>query len=426
MTNLLPVLNSASVGLFGAFLAASFCDLEWSKKQKGIFVLGILFMGVLQGILFLYLDTETMRKIYPLIAHLPLTLILWYLSKKGVWSLISVFTAYLCCQLRRWLALFAVLLLKGDSMTQELIELFLTVPLLLLILSLASPAVKSLSPFPLPLQIQFGVLPAVGYVFDYLTRIYTDWLIVGAPLATEFMLFVCAIAQLVFARYSNAVLRRQRENEQTRVVLDLQLKQSAKQIAAMQQSQKLAAQYRHDLRHHLQYLSSCIENDRIPQAQEYITTLNDSIVNQKVTTYCANTAVNLILSSFVAQAKEADVPMTIRLRMEETLRVSENDLCVLLSNALENALHACVALKAQNILVSAVSIELRGYTENGKLFLEISNSCTEHIPFVGGLPVTHASGHGIGVKSICSIVEKYDGLYAFSVKDSRFVLRVSL
>lgn len=42
------------------------------------------------------------------------------------------------------------------------------------------------------------------------------------------------------------------------------------------------------------------------------------------------------------------------------------------------------------------------------------------------LPVTNAEGHGIGVRSICAIVEKYKGLSDFSVQDGRFILRVSL
>ena len=45
----------------------------------------------------------------------------------------------------------------------------------------------------------------------------------------------------------------------------------------------------------------------------------------------------------------------------------------------------------------------------------------QHIP-----SRTHAEGHGIGVRSICAIVEKYKGLSDFSVQDGRFILRVSL
>ena len=39
---------------------------------------------------------------------------------------------------------------------------------------------------------------------------------------------------------------------------------------------------------------------------------------------------------------------------------------------------------------------------------------------------TDPPGHGIGVSSICAIVERYGGLYSFSVREGKFVLRVSL
>ena len=44
------------------------------------------------------------RYLYPLHTHLPLVLALCSLSHERLWPVISVLTAYLCCQLRRWLA----------------------------------------------------------------------------------------------------------------------------------------------------------------------------------------------------------------------------------------------------------------------------------------------------------------------------------
>ena len=58
--------------------------------------------------------------------------------------------------------------------------------------------------------------------------------------------------------------------------------------------------------------------------------------------------------------------------------------------------------------------------------MQIINSCGEDIVFDHGIPVTNRSGHGIGVRSICAIVEQYGGVYTFSVEDGRFILRISL
>lgn len=63
--------------------------------------------------------------------------------------------------------------------------------------------------------------------------------------------------------------------------------------------------------------------------------------------------------------------------------------------------------------------------KNGKLFLQITNSCEENIVFSHGIPVTTNPGHGIGVRSICTIVDHYGGIYTFSVKNGLFILRMS-
>ena len=44
----------------------------------------------------------------------------------------------------------------------------------------------------------------------------------------------------------------------------------------------------------------------------------------------------------------------------------------------------------------------------------------------GGIPTTSQPGHGLGVRSICAIVEQYGGMYSFSQQQDQFVLRISL
>ena len=115
--------------------------------------------------------------------------------------------------------------------------------------------------------------------------------------------------------------------------------------------------------------------------------------------------------------------MEIKAEIPRKVSVAESDLCVLLSNALENALHACQKLKEKH---QTAVIEVTVYEKNGKLLLQIVNSCEEEIHFAGELPVTEEPGHGMGVRSICAVVEKYQGIYNFIVKDGNFILRVSL
>lgn len=139
--------------------------------------------------------------------------------------------------------------------------------------------------------------------------------------------------------------------------------------------------------------------------------------------YLLNDAVNLLLSSFAQRTEDSGISLRIRAELPQFLPVAETDLCVLLSNALENALHACQHLRSEG---KDGDIEVVAYEKSGKFFLQVSNTCAPGVRFRGGLPVTDTAGHGIGVRSICSVVERYNGVYSFAEKDGRFVLRASL
>ena len=146
-----------------------------------------------------------------------------------------------------------------------------------------------------------------------------------------------------------------------------------REIEALRTSQQQTRAYRHDLRHHLQYISACIENGRGEQAQEYIQSICSEIEASKVTTYCENEAANLIFSAFAARAEAQGVKFSLRAELPHILPISESDLCVLLSNALENALHACKGADD--------SIEVQTYEKNGKFFLQVANDCREAVRF---------------------------------------------
>lgn len=417
------LLNNIAVSLFGSILSVSFCDELATRRKRRIFFGCMALLPLLQGWVCFQWDDEFLRNIYPLIVHLPLILVLYVLTGKLLWPVISVLAAYLCCQLRRWIALLVVEVLSGGVMMQDMVELVITLPMLLFLLRFTAPAVRQLSDNPTSVQLQFGVIPAIYYVFDYVTCVYTDLLKSGDPVVVEFMPFVCCATYLVFLFYHSAKVRSHSRLQQIQKNLDLQLGQAMREINDLRESQALAQQYRHDLRHHLQYLSACIKNGQEEQAQTYISKICEEIEAQKVKHYCENETANLILSNFVGQAEKAGVDMNVQGGLPAFIKLADSDLCVLLSNALENALHACQPF-ADAGTVCTIDVQL--FERDEKVFLQVTNPCGEDIRFEKGIPVSHQPNHGIGVQSICAIVQRYGGVYTFLVQDAQFILRLCL
>ena len=422
--NGVTLLNDAAVGVYGMILSAAFCGITWTKGKKWAYGLSMAAILLAQAAVYgMTTDLQLLKLLYPLVTHMPLVLVLAIIERKLLWPTISVLTAYLCCQLRRWLALLRTALMSGGAEVQTAAELALTLPLLLGLLYFVAPAVRTIAGYKPAMQVRFGLIPAVGYLFDYLTRIYTNLLAQGTPAAVEFMPFVCCVAYLGFVLRSSAENETRLRLEQTQENLHLQVTQATREIASLRESERRASTYRHDLRHHMQYLAGCIENGRTEQAQAYIREVCAEIESQKVRVFCENETVNLILSSYAGRAEESGIPLRVRAEVPHFIPVAETDLCVLLSNALENALHACQRLRQAG---QPCDIELVVYEKSGKFFLQVTNTCPPGVTFEKGLPVTREPGHGIGVRSICSIAERYNGMYSFSEKDGRFVLRVSL
>lgn len=422
MTAVVSLLNDLAVGVFGSVLSAWFCNALTTPRNRRVFWGFMAVLPLLQGWVYFCWGAAAMQRAYPLVVHLPLTVVLALLTHTLLWPAVSVLTAYLCCELRRWMALLIVALLAGGEPLQDALELAFTVPLLLLLLRFAAPAVRELAGCPARTQLQFGVIPALYYGFDYLTRVYTELLQNGDPAAVEFMPFVCCTAYLAFLLYHSAREQEQNRLQQAQKSLDIQLGQSVREIAALRESQTLTRQYRHDVHHLLQYLSACIENGQTEQAQAYISGICAQIEAQKVTRYCENEAANLILSSFAARAKKEGAVMQVAGALPAAIPLPDSDLCVLLSNALENALHACRPFAAAG---EPCVVDVQFYERAGKLFLQVTNPCGP-VRFENGLPVSDRPGHGVGVQSICAIVQRYGGVYAFLVRDGRFILRLSL
>lgn len=422
---IVSLLNSVAVGLFGIILSASFCDALQKRRDRIILLVCMVIMTVLHGIVLMNISDDTAVRLYPLIVHLPTVLVLYFITKKLLWSVISLLCAYLFCEIRRWFGLLAVFVLKGDSFTQDLVEFIITVPLLFFLIRFASPAIRQIMDYPLKTRIQFGIIPAIYYIFDYLTRIYTDLLSGGSLVVLEFMPFVCCVAYLIFLLHNFNEERKRQHMLQVQSNLDLQLSQAVREIEQLRRSREEVVRYRHDLRHHLQYILTCIENGCDDRACGYISDICRELEAQKVCRYCENETANLILSALAGQAERAGIKMEVCGGVPYDVGISDSDLCVLLSNSIENAINACKPI-AESGEECVISVRFCSSETTRRFFLQVTNPYRGEIRFENGIPVSSKQGHGIGVRSICAIVEHYGGCCNFLSENGLFILRLSV
>ena len=129
----------------------------------------------------------------------------------------------------------------------------------------------------------------------------------------------------------------------------------------------------------------------------------------------------LFLPAFHLQSQRQGTVLTVDASLPNDVAISDTELCSLLSNGLENALHAVADLPADRKQISLYC----GVRQN-KLLIEIRNPCAGPIAMRDGLPVSDREGHGYGCRSIQAIAQRNGGLCVFSAQQGQFLLQIML
>ena len=193
------------------------------------------------------------------------------------------------------------------------------------------------------------------------------------------------------------------------------------QMARLKESAHQTAVYHHDMRHHLNMIDGFLSADKAEQASEYIRRIQEDISTISLRRYCENEAMNLLCSSFAEKAEAMGVQLTMEVSLPKELTLSDTELCSMVSNGLENALHAVGSLD-QNRRWVQVSCRIR----NNNLLLEIKNPYRGTVRMQEGVPLSGRENHGYGCHSIQTIARRNRGHCLFEPKDGVFTLRVAL
>ena len=417
--NILFYTHYVIVLIFGILLSIAYVGIQFQKKSN-IIVATTLFAicGILQLVTYHTLGESMVWKIYPLIVHLPIVLVLsLYYRRNLIMVLSAVSTAYLCCQPAKWLGILC------NTLTHNYAAEQLTRISTLLLVGFVSlyhlaPYLSQLFQKDKKSVCIFGSIPIIYYVFDYTIGIYTDLRTTNSPLVAEFTPFLLCVVFMLFVIIYYKEYEQKADTEHKEQIIRIVAEQRAKELEAMKKSEQEIRLLRHDMRFLLNNLAVCIEQENKEQALKMLSGFVEQVDAASVHRYCKNDTINCILTNFESKCKEREIDYRVIVEIED-LFVDEILFSSIISNALENAMHA-----QDGLPVAKRFIKLMLKYDNDKLLLSVKNPFEEMPTFVDGVPITHRKGHGYGTQSILYLTEKLGGKYQFTLKDNIFIFRV--
>ena len=269
----------------------------------------------------------------------------------------------------------------------------------------------------------FWVLPLVFIALNlFMIPKYADTLYTGRVLQGY---FVISIALLFLMLFFNAIfllmaisinrnVRLQQENQ----LLSMQQQRYESLKAAIEE----ARQARHDLRHQLCQLAALAEEGNLEKIKAYLSSAVSRIPSFEMH-FCENRAADSVVGYYCALAKRENIPYSVQIDLPECLPVDEINLCLVLSNLLENALEASLRTAP-----ARRKIKLTAYLHSGSLALiQVENTYDGVIREKDGVfQSSKRKGDGVGLQSVRHIAEKSGGVSTVTYQDGVFRARVML
>lgn len=210
-------------------------------------------------------------------------------------------------------------------------------------------------------------------------------------------------------------------------MLKTQLQAYANQLNVVLRGEEKIKALRHDIKHHLSELMLLANKHDVAEIQKYIDEMNSFLKNPNEIVSSGNLEIDSVLNFMLQKAEKELKTVDIKVMLPEKVRHSF-DINVMLGNLLENAIKA--AGKTENKYLS-VHIKLK----RGILKVKIENSFESSYILrkeqnrkdtILKTTKPFTKQHGIGLKNVKKIVEKYNGTMAVTAQKGIFCVNLLL
>lgn len=232
------------------------------------------------------------------------------------------------------------------------------------------------------------------------------------------MLILFLLLHVIFYHIADGVLKHAELTQRSHL-----LEMQAEQYQTLQNHMRQTRRLRHDFRQSVHILAALAEEGDLTGLRAHLRQYEQWLDAETAVNFCSNAALNALFNYYKGMADAQGIKTLWQISLPEPLTVAELDLASLLGNLMENAIAGC-ATAPQEERRFALSVEVR---QENCLYIVSTNSFDGKTRKNGsGYLSTKRAGEGLGLLSISSVAEKYQGRALISHKGTEFFVDVML
>lgn len=287
--------------------------------------------------------------------------------------------------------------------------------------------------------------PAVGMAFDlmlrclFFTRTGAEIDLIydqhgGMYVVIPLMTFLCLLSIVYSIRIYEELMRAQEEKNGL-FFYKQQLTEMTGHVREMESLYDGIRGMRHDMNNYIADMEQLLmesmgreNSDGLAgsEAQNYLSHMKKAMDALTMRYQTGNPVMDVVMNRKWQECEKAGIRLDSDFLYPQKLGIEAFDFGILLNNALDNAIEACIKCGKENC-----EIRVHSYQKGRMFFLRIENDCDGgSIRYAEEMRLQTTKEdewlHGIGLRNMQSVVERYYGTMHYEIRDNRFSLTIML
>lgn len=170
----------------------------------------------------------------------------------------------------------------------------------------------------------------------------------------------------------------------------------------------------HDMKKHVNLMKTLLNSGQLEITSEYIQELEEQMSDTITIIRTEHPVLSALLTEQAQRAKKADISFVLNIKLESKMKLEPVDLCIILGNLFDNAFEACMLLPPDNRYIKATIVQ-----RNNAIVIKIENAFAADIK-----PRQRTGKHGLGLKNVRQVVNKYNGKIDVADDDGVFLVSI--
>ena len=178
----------------------------------------------------------------------------------------------------------------------------------------------------------------------------------------------------------------------------------------------------HEFKNQISCIESLLDKKNYSKLEEYVKKIYGSLNNEPDAINTNNVIVNAILNTKYQEAETKGIVFVFRVNDLSELKIKDEDVVTILANLLNNAIEACETCEDKKV------IKFKFIKEDDMIIIAVKNTFNYDVVYENGeiksTKTFSVDEHGVGIKNVLKIIEKYGGAYVIEDKNKEFFFSI--